>query len=72
MTDVKSYKEYTELYNSKLIKILRRILKRLEDNNGYDIEDSDEHGAIIEYFNENGLHKKLTVEQFKQRQKDGN
>lgn len=60
MKDVKDYAEYKELFKDDLVVIVRKILQKIEDNAGFDLEDSPLHNELVRYFNKFGLHKKLT------------
>lgn len=66
MEGIKTYQEYEQFFKDDLVKTCRKIMQKLEnfeyDNKG--LQDSEEHGQLIDLFNKFGLHKKLTVKQF--------
>lgn len=62
--ELKDYKEYQELFKDDLVVAVRNLLKKIEDGDAYDLEDSSEHNALVRYFNKFRLHKKLTSTQF--------
>ncbi len=65
MEGVNNFDDYKTLFNNELVVVVRGLLQRIEDMGGYDIEDSSEHNALIEYFNKFALHKEIDEEQFK-------
>jgi len=62
--ELKDYQEYEQLFNDDLVVAVRNVLKKILDGQAYDLEDSPEHNALIEYFNKFALHKKITEKQF--------
>lgn len=44
-------------FENDLSVIIKGILKKVEDNNGFDFVDSIEHNSLLEYFNNIGLRK---------------
>ncbi len=64
MKDVKNYEEYQKLFSNDLVVAVRTIIKKIENNNGFDIVDSKEHNELINYFNNFRLHKKLSEKEF--------
>lgn len=65
MDCIKYYSEYEALFDLDLVVIVRDVLLKIEDNNGYDIANSKEHQCLVSYFNKYGLHKKLSESEFK-------
>lgn len=59
-----TYKDYLKSFNAKPHKLLRALLEHIEDSGPHDLEDSNTHNDIIEYFNKHWLHKKFTEEEF--------
>lgn len=62
--DLKNYQEYEELFNDDLVVAVRKALKKIENREIIDFEDSPEHNALIDYFNKFALHKKVNKSQF--------
>lgn len=62
--DIEDYNEYQSLFKDELIISVRKLLKRLEDQGDYELEDSKEHNNLVEYFNQFYLHKKLSKKEF--------
>lgn len=67
--DLKDYAEYESVFNDDLVVTVRSILKKVEDNSGYDFVDSPEHNVLVSYFNLFGLHNKLSKELFESMRK---
>lgn len=63
MKDIKDYIEYKELYADDLVIAVRNLLRRIDNEGDYELEDSKEHNALKTYFNKFGLHKKLTKQE---------
>lgn len=60
------YREYCQLFDDDLVCAVRKLLEKIEDDNGsHGIEDSEEHNALIRYFNKFALHKKITETRLK-------
>ena len=59
------YREYCQLFDDDLVCAVRKLLERIEDAGEHELEDSEEHGALIVYFNKFALHKKITKTQLK-------
>jgi hypothetical protein len=63
--ELKDYKDYEDMFNDDLVVAVRNLLKRIEEQGDYELEDSEEHNDLIEYFNKFGLHKKINKNRFK-------
>lgn len=59
------YREYCQLFDDDLVCAVRKLLEKIEDDGSHEIEDSDEHNALIIYFNKFALHKKITETRLK-------
>ncbi len=62
--NIKTYKEYENLFYSELVFNVRELLEKTEENEFSDFEDSKEHNSLKNYFNKYFLHKKLSHEEF--------
>ncbi|MDO7847603.1 hypothetical protein Q5H92_14640 [Hymenobacter sp. M29] len=63
MKDI-TWEEYNTLFKDDLVVTIRKLLKKAEEHSSYTLEDGPEHGALVQYFNKFGLHKKLTKAEF--------
>jgi len=70
MKSVKDYKEYQELFNDDLVVAVRAVLMKIEDGDVIDLEDSEEHNKLKQYFNKFALHKVIDEPTFKQLKKE--
>lgn len=62
--EIKNYNEYEELFNNDLVIAVRNVLKKIEDGEVYDLQDSKEHNALIDYFNKFKLHTLINQKDF--------
>lgn len=58
------YKEYKELFKDDLVVAVRKLLEKISNQGDENLEDSEEHNALISYFNKFALHKKVNEETF--------
>jgi len=64
MKDMKDYADYESYFKDDLVVAVRKLLKRIEDKGDLNLEDSEEHNALVRHFNRFALHKKISKSNF--------
>lgn len=64
MKQFSNYSEYEKYFHSRLVNLVRELLSETEERKHYNFDSSYLHQQMIRYFNENRLHKKITMEEF--------
>lgn len=63
--ELKDYEEYENLFEDDLVVAVRKLLDKIIEEGTEELEDSDEHNDLIEYFNRFCLYRKVDKNKFK-------
>lgn len=64
IAELKDYEDYENLFKDDLVACVRKLLEKIANEGDDQLEDSDEHNDLIEYFNRFCLHRKVNKEKF--------